>query len=249
MRIPNLALAAALLLALPAAACASAPVVPAQGHPDSAGQGWAPLFADDLSNTTLADADKGKAWVLEAPGTWRSDVDKMIFTKEAYENFVLDLEFKLAPGTNGGVILFCSDTNNWVPNSIEVQVADDSDPKWNAEAYTRCGAFYGRQKPTKFLVKKPGEWNRYTLVVVGTKVQVRLNGEEVNRFDLADFKDAKQNPEGTTAKPWLSKAPAGLPAKGRIGLQGKHGNASVWYRNVRIHALTADEAKALSAAK
>jgi hypothetical protein len=27
-----------------------------------------------------------------------------------------------------------------------------------------------------------------------------------------------------------------LPTKGRIGLQGKHGDATVWFRNIRINA-------------
>lgn len=231
------------LCALLGSACAAAPVLPAAGHPDAAA--WKPLIADDFSNTTLAANNKDHAWVLESPGTWRSDIDRMVFTKDTYENFVLDLEFKLAPGTNGGVILFCSDTANWIPNSIEVQVADDSDPKWNAKPDTRAGAFYGRQKPSAFTVKKPGEWNHYTLTCVGKEVQVRLNGQAVNQFDLAKFTDAKINPDGSKAPPWLSNPPAGLPAKGRIGFQGKHGAAPVWYRNIKIRSLTPDEAKAV----
>ncbi len=234
------------LVAVLGSACAAAPVLPAAGHPDAAA--WKPLIADDFSNTTLAENNKDHAWVLESPGTWRSDIDRMVFTKDAYENFVLDLEFKLAPGTNGGVILFCSDTVNWIPNSIEVQVADDLDPKWNIKPDTRAGAFYGRQKPSAFTVKKPGEWNRYTIACVGKEVQVRLNGQTVNQFDLAKFTDAQKNPDGTMAPPWLSKPPAGLPTKGHIGLQGKHGGAPVWYRNIKIRELSADEAKAVRAA-
>ena len=42
-----------------------------------------------------------------------------------YENFVLDLEFMTAPGTNSGVIVYCSDIANWIPNSVEIQIADD----------------------------------------------------------------------------------------------------------------------------
>jgi hypothetical protein len=225
-------------------ACAAAPVLPAAGHPDSSTADWQPLFADDLSNTTLAKGDH--AWVLESPGGhFRADIDRMLFTKDTYENFILDFEFKNAPGTNSGIILFCSDPNNWIPNSIEVQIADDFDPKWSAKPDTRCGAFYGRQKPTAFTVKKPGEWNHGTVACIGTKVQVRLNDVFVNQFDITDFKDAKKNPDGTIAPPWLSKPPAGLPVKGHIGLQGKHGNAPVWYRNVRLHELTAEELKNL----
>ncbi len=243
MKKPLFAFCTFALLALGAAAADSP--LPATGHPDSSGQGWTPLIADDLSNTTLAN-NKDHAWVLESPGTFRSDIDRMVFTKDAHENFILDLEFKLAPGTNGGIILFASETGNWIPNSIEVQVADDSDPKWSADPKTRCGSFYGRQPAAKFTVKKPGEWNRFTITCIGKKVQVRLNGETVNAFDLADFKDAKTNPDGSKAPPWLSKPPAGLPAKGHIGLQGKHGGAPVWYRNIRLHALTEEEAKAVT---
>ena len=36
-----------------------------------------------------------------------------------YDNFVLDLEFKTESGTNSGVIVYCSDRRNWIPNSLE----------------------------------------------------------------------------------------------------------------------------------
>lgn len=214
----------------------------AAGHADPGK--WRPLVDDDLSDTTLAGKNADRAWVLESPGTWRSDIDRMLFTRESYENFVLDLEFKNAPGTNGGIILYCSDVANWVPNSAEVQIADDTCPKWSADPKTRCGSFYGRQPATKFLVKKPGEWNRCTVTCIGKKVTVELNGETVNRFDLARFTDAKRNPDGSKAPGWLSKPPAGLPQKGHIGFQGKHGAAPIWYRNIRIRELSSDEIRA-----
>ena len=239
-RIP-LALA---LLATAVAGCADSSMPPVAGHADA--KPWGALIADDLSDTTLAANNKDHAWVLESPGTWRSDIDRMLFTRESYENFVLDLEFKNAPGTNGGVILYCSDVVKWVPNSVEVQVADDTFAKWRADPKTRCGSFYGRQPATKFLVRKPGEWNHYTITCIGKKVRVELNGETVNSFDIARFTDAKVNPDGSKAPGWLSNPPAGLPQKGRIGFQGKHGDAPVWYRNIRIRELPADEAQALS---
>ena len=126
----------------------------AAGH--AAAGSWRPLVADDLSDTTLAGKNADRARVLESPGTWRSDIDRMLFTKASYENFVLDPEFKNSPGTNGGIILYCPDVANRVPDSVEVQIADDTDPKWSADPKTRCGAFYGRKAATKFLVKKTG---------------------------------------------------------------------------------------------
>ena len=33
-------------------------------------------------------------------------------------------------GTNSGVIVYASDTKDWIPNSVEVQIADDFSEKW-----------------------------------------------------------------------------------------------------------------------
>lgn len=76
-----------------------------------------------------------------------------------------------------------------------------------------------------------------------------MNGEAVNRFDLDRFTDAKTNPDGSKAPGWLSKPPAGLPQRGHIGFQGKHGDAPVRYRNIRIRDLTPDEIRAGRAAR
>ncbi|MEA3226405.1 MAG: family 16 glycoside hydrolase [Planctomycetota bacterium] len=35
--------------------------------------------------------------------------DQAIWTNKDYDNFVLDLEFKTASGTNSGVVVYCSD--------------------------------------------------------------------------------------------------------------------------------------------
>ena len=45
---------------------------------------------------------------------------------------------------------------------------------------------------------------------------------------------ASAETDGTPIQPWLSKPMAELPTKGAIGLQGKHGGACPYFRNVRI---------------
>jgi hypothetical protein len=64
-----------------------------------------------------------------------------------------------------------------------------------------------------------------------------LNGEKVNECDMSLFTNVKKNPDGSEVPPWLSKPMATLPTKGRIGLQGKHGGAPIWFRNVKIKEL------------
>ena len=195
--------------------------------------GWKPLFADDLSNAKFS----AGVWTSTG-GELTASKDEAIWTVAQHENFELDLEFKTDHESNSGVILYCSDTGNWIPNSLEIQIADDHAEKWAQSPKTwQCGAAFGHLAPVKSLVKKPGEWNRYTITANGSLVDVVLNGEKVLSMDLRQWTSAKKNPDGTEIPPWLSRPKAELATKGFIGLQGKHGASSIWFRNVRIRQL------------
>lgn len=196
----------------------------------TAEQGWEPLFAPDLSN---ADNPKG-VWTV-ADGVMTASADECLWTKKDYENFVIDLDFKNADGTNSGVVVYASDTKNWIPNSVEIQIADDFAKEWSEKPATwHCAAIFGRLAPTKSVVKKAGEWNHMTITCKGQQINVTLNGEEVTKCDMKLWTSAKKNPDGSEIPAWLSKPMAELPTKGRIGLQGKHAGAPIFFRNVRI---------------
>lgn len=201
-------------------------------HPDSSS--WPSLFKADLSD---AQFPKG-VWKIIDDGVLTASEDQVIWSAKDYENFIIDLEFKTAPGCNSGVIVYCSDMKNWIPNSAEIQICDDYAKQWAESPKTwQCAAFFGHQPATKSLVKKPGEWNRFTVTCRGQKITVALNGEIVNNIDLSKFTDLKKNPDGSDVPPWLSKAPATLTPKGRVGLQGKHAGALIFFRNVKVKEL------------
>ncbi len=194
---------------------------------------WKPLFAADLSDTVFPES----VWTIN-DGVLTASKDEAIWSNRDYENFVLDLEFKTASGTNSGVIVYCSDTKNWIPNSVEVQIADDYAAKWAESPTTwQCAAIFGHLAPTKRVVKKPGQWNHMTVRCVGQRIDVTLNGEHVTSMDMSRWTSAKKNPDGSKIPPWLSKPFNQLPTKGRVGLQGKHAGAPIWFRNVRIKEL------------
>jgi hypothetical protein len=154
---------------------------------------------------------------------------------ENLENFALDLEFRTAPGTNSGVIVYASDIANWIPNSVEIQIADDFAEEWaKAPATWHCGAIFGHLAPTKSVVKKPGDWNRYTITCLGPKITVVLNGERVTEMDMSLWTSAQTNPDGSEIPAWLSRPFAELATKGRVGLQGKHAGAPIFFRNIKI---------------
>jgi len=205
---------------------------PPKAHPDSTG--WDSLFTEDLSNAIYP---KG-IWSM-SDGVLTATEDRCIWTKKQYENFILDLEFKNAVGTNSGVFVYCSDIDEFVPNSVEIQIADDFSPPWSQMPKTwQCAAIFGRQAASKSMVKKAGEWNRMTITCKGPMIGVVLNGEQVTRIDMKKWTSAKKNPDGSEIPPWLSKPMAELPTKGHIGLQGKHGGKPIYFRNMKIKTIS-----------
>jgi hypothetical protein len=204
---------------------------PPKGHPDSSS--WDNLFTPDLSNATFP---KGVWSVSE--GVLTATEDQCIWTKAKYENFVVDLEFKNASGTNSGVFVYCSSIDDFIPNSVEIQIADDFSERWSKQPKSwHCGAIFGHQGPIKSMVKKPGEWNRMTITCKGPKISVMLNGVMVTQIDMKKWTSAEKNPDGTDIPPWLSKPMAELATVGHVGLQGKHGGVPIYFRNLKIKKL------------
>ncbi len=201
---------------------------------DSKITGWNPLFGTDLSQ---AKYDKN-CWTMEN-GVLTASEDKVIWAVGDYENFSLDLEFKTAVGTNSGIIIYCTDPENWIPNSVEIQIADDYCEKWGtASKDWQCGAIFGHLAANQQkVVKKPGEWNKMGVTCKGKIIEVVLNGKKITSMDMYKWTSGKLNPDGSKIPDWLPKPFAELTTKGMIGLQGKHGDATIWFRNVRIKQL------------
>jgi hypothetical protein len=205
--------------------------IPPTGHPNSTD--WQALFEADLSNALFPEG----IWTF-TDGVLTSTEDQCIWTDKMYDNFILDLEFKTEAGTNSGIIVYCSDIDNWIPNSVEIQIADDYAEQWaNAEKTWQCGAFFGHLAPDTSLVKKPGEWNRYTIVCKDKFIYVVLNGQRINEIDLSKWISATHNPDGSEIPSWLNRPWAELPTKGHIGFQGKHAGANIYFKNLKIKTL------------
>jgi hypothetical protein len=194
---------------------------------------WQALFNEDLSNAM----DEKGVWNYKDNVLTASE-DACIFSQSEYENFVIDLEFKNEKGTNSGVIVYCTNRKDWIPNSVEVQIADDyyfMDKDW-VPTYM-CGGVFGHLPPNSTLVKKAGKWNRMNIRCEGQRITIKLNGEVSADMDMALWTNGSKNPDGTDIPPWLPTPFSDLPTKGYIGLQGKHGEATIYFRNVKIAKL------------
>jgi hypothetical protein len=205
---------------------------PLKAHPDS--RGWTDLFAADLSNATFP----AGVWAWKDGELTPRDKDEVIWSKKAYENFILDLEFNLEPAANSGVLVYSSDIQNWIPNTVEIQILDDPAPKWaNIPPSWKCGGIFAHAAPRKAAVKKAGEWNRMTIRCQGPRISVLLNGEVVTDINMKDWKSGKKNPDGSDIVDFEPRPLAEMATKGHIGLQGAHGGIPTHFRNIRIKAL------------
>lgn len=199
--------------------------LPTTTHPKV--DGWEDLFEPDLSNAKLSPG----GWVME-DGVLSARGHGMIWTRASYGNFVLDLEFKVARGANSGVFLRPGDVGRPV-TGIEVQIHETTDGR----EFGMVGAIYGAKAPSKSVAKPAGEWNRYTIACVDSRIYVVFNGEQVIDIDLDDWTEAHQNPDGTRNK--FETALKDYPRVGPVGLQGIHGKGGqlVWFRNLKIRVL------------
>ena len=197
------------------------------------GADWNPLFGEDYA---LAEYEEG-SWEIK-DDILVAHEDKVLWAKGEYENFKLDFEFMNEAGTNSGIIVYCTDKGNWIPNSVEIQIADDHG-KWESERKDyQCGAIFGHLPANEQkVVKVPGEWNSMAITCEGQMIEVVLNGKKVTSMDMTEWTSGTVNPDGSEIPSWLPTPFAELPTKGSIGFQGKHGESSISFRNVRILSL------------
>lgn len=202
----------------------------AADHPDTSD--WKSLIAKDFSNCVEAGH-----WTMEGDMMVAKD-HETLWTKDSYGNFILDLEFKVAKDSNSGIFLRSGDIKN-VLKALEIQVHDSTD----GSKYGMLGAIYDAKPPTKKAAKPVGEWNRFTISCLDSKVVVILNGEEIITADLNDWPEVKKNPDGTPNK--FPIALKDYARKGPIGFQGLHGKAMapVWYRGIKIKTLDSPAVK------
>ena len=194
-------------------------------HPQT--KAWDDLFDPSFSNAIIHPG----GWTFE-DGVLRANGHGMIWTKVTYGNFVLDLEFKVSKDANSGVFFRVANMRRPV-TGFEVQIHETTDGR----KYGMVGAVYDAQAPSKNMAKPAGEWNRYTITCIDSRIYLVFNGEQVINIDLDDWTEAHKNPDGTQNK--FAKPLKDYPRSGPIGLQGLHGKERhpVWFRNIKIKVL------------
>lgn len=153
---------------------------------------------------------------------------KVLLHERQLEDFVLRCDFKLSkPKTNSGIFFRVSDPKNPVQAGFEVQVMGGK-----GTGTHDLGAIYDLAAPSKNMNKAIGEWNSIEITSKGSKISVKVNGEQVSSVDLDKFTEPKKRPDGSKHKFGDIK---NLPRIGQIGFQD-HGS-QCWFKNVRVKEL------------
>lgn len=106
----------------------------------------------------------------------------VILTEKVYENFILELDFRMAPGCNSGVFIHAPEYGNQSKTGFELQITDDygSVPT----KYT-AGAIYDLAAPDTNAIRPAGEWNHFRIIIDWPDVRVWLNDIQIHNVDLA----------------------------------------------------------------
>jgi len=162
------------------------------------------LLDQDLSKWIIPENNR---FVVEDGILVNKESGGNLITKQVFDDFRLNMEFRYPEGSNSGVYL---------RGRYEVQIEDSY--AMEPESH-HIGGVYGFIDPTVNAAKKAGEWQTYEITLTGRMVTVVLNGVEVicNRPIPGITGGALDSNEGEP---------------GPIMLQGDHG--PIEFRNITI---------------
>lgn len=208
--------------------------------------GWKLLFnGRDLSGWhTYGQDTVGQAWKVDAAGNLFLDVSDKdgwqvknggdIVTDAAYENYELQLEWKIAACGNSGIIynIVEDDKSDYMwQTGPEMQILDNSCHPDAQYPTHRAGSLYDMLVVNQENVRPAGKWNKVRLVVTDGEVRQYLN----NRLAVTYPNSGKAWEKMIKGSKFKDMPLFGKSTSGRIGLQD-HGDG-VWFRNVKIRTL------------
>ncbi len=207
---------------------------------------WTPLF--DGKSTAgwhkYGGGPVGEAWKVSdgllyldtlAQDDWKIKGGGDIVTDKEYENFHLQLEWKISRGGNSGIMFYVHEDARQYPNSYEtgpeMQILDNEGHPDARIHKHRAGDLYDLIPCSVETVKPYGHWNKVDIIANRGDLTFKLNGKVVVHTKMWD----QQWNDMIAASKFHQWPGFGTFRKGRICLQD-HGNM-VWFRNIRIKEL------------
>jgi hypothetical protein len=145
------------------------------------------------------------------------------YAQREFDDFVLRLEFRLAPGCNSGIGIR---TGRFDPaqsratrpsfHSYEIQLIDDAGKPPTSHS---TGSLYRYVAPKENAIKPAGQWNTIEIECRGPRIKVLLNDREIIEVNQSTIDALRPK-----------------PLKGSICLQNHGGN--IEFRAIRVRELT-----------
>jgi len=165
-----------------------------------------------------------------------------LWTAEAYTNFDLEFEWRVAPGANTGIKYLIQ---RWASDNLsngithetslgfEFQLVDDASPAGADSPLHVSGALYNYLAPTRKMSKPAGEWNTGRLLVLGDRVEHWINGERVLAFEIG----SSELKSALAAKRLNSARMLERLAVRRSHIAFQHHESAVSFRAIRVRSL------------
>jgi hypothetical protein len=157
-----------------------------------------------------------------------------LVTDKEYANFQMKLQWKVAPGSNSGILMYVHEDPKYketYSTGLEMQVIDNDGHPDGKILKHRAGDLYDLVKSSSEPVKPVGEWNQVEVTSKNGKLEFTLNGVKTVSTTLWNDNWSKLV-AGSKFAGWEG---FGTFKKGRIALQD-HGD-EVWFRNISIKEL------------
>ncbi len=179
---------------------------------------------------SLFDGQSLDQWVIMGnPEGWHV-VDGMIHSEggkggdwlrsqRQYQNFILTLEYRVAPGGNSGVFFRCPEEGQpWV-TGYECQISNEQPPR---DALHCTGSLYGLAPADPRPDESPEVWHSLRILCKNRRIMIFVDGNQTVDTNM-DQNQAIKN----------------KPLEGYIGLQDSHTGEGRWveFRDIRIREL------------
>lgn len=180
---------------------------------------------------SLFNGENLEGWqIIGTPDTWGvedgilytdGDGSGWLSTENRYDNFVIELEYRVPEGGNSGLFLRSPREGNPAYEGLEIQILDDyADQYADLKPWQYTGSIYFEEAASKRVTKPAGEWQSLKVRAEGPEIQVTLNGELIVNTTLINYMNN------------VPSHPGLLKRSGFIGLQN-HGDR-VDFRNIKI---------------
>ena len=164
---------------------------------------------------------------VDPAATKKSRIGDLI-TREKFGSFELELEFKISPGGNSGIMYHVTEDHEkpW-HSGPEIQIIDNQGGKDGQ----KTGWLYQLYSTETDATKPAGQWNQLRIVITPEKCEHFVNGTKYFRY----VKGSDDWDKRVAASKFSKQEHFGLATSGHICLQD-HGN-EVAFRNIRVKPL------------